>query len=171
VMREIEDGRDPFRPGSPVFADDEADRRRTRERLDGDVYAETKTRLFILMRLDEELSDAGATYEREIVTVEHVLPQSPPATGQWVAWFANPEQRAKWVGRLANLVLLGRRKNSEAQNYEFNAKKEKYFSSPKTKVAPFALTTEVLKELEWTPSVLEARQKRLLGVLHNAWRI
>lgn len=169
VMRETEAGREPFRDESPVFAGNVAECAKVLERLNGNIYDEKKTRVFILTRLDEELSDVGATYDHNVITVEHVLPQTPPDRSQWMDWFPNPADRAHWVGRLANLVLLGRRKNSEAQNFEFEVKKAKYFNSPKTKVAPFALTTEVLKEVEWTMPVLEARQKRLLGVLRKAW--
>ena len=171
VMEELEKGREPFRPGSPVLADDAQDRRLARERLTGDVYGEKKTRLFILTRLDEELSDGGATYDREITTVEHVLPQTPAAASQWLKSFPDASQREMWTGRLANLVLLSRRKNGEAQNYEFDVKKTKYFQSTKTKSAPFALTTEVLQQVQWTPTVLETRQARLLGVLEKAWRL
>ncbi len=170
-MEELEKGRAPFGPDSPVLADDAQDRRLANERLAGDVYGEKKTRLFILTRLDEELSDGGATYDREITTVEHVLPQTPAAGSQWMKSFPDAAQRELWTGRLANLVLLSRRKNSEAQNYEFDIKKTKYFQSTKTKSAPFALTTEVLQQAEWTPVVLEARQARLRGVLEKAWRL
>ena len=35
--------------------------------------------------------------------------------------------REKYTHRIGNLVLLPRRKNSEAQNYDFDVKKQKYF--------------------------------------------
>lgn len=171
ILEEVEAGRDPFREGSPVLKNDAEDRKVVRKRLDGDIYDETKTRMFTLTRLDEELSDEGATYDHEIITVEHVLPQTPKPGSQWLQWFPEEKQRLAWEGRLANLVLLSRRKNAEAQNYEFDVKKEKYFKSKKGKTAAFALTVEVLNESVWTPAVLEKRQERLLGVLHKAWRL
>lgn len=171
IMKELEAGREPFREGSPVLAADAEERAKCRERLNGDVYGDAKTRLFIVTRLDEELSDEGATYARSVITLEHVLPQTPPSESGWLKWFPDLEVRESWTGRLANLVLLGRRKNSEAQNYEFMKKKTVYFQSPKTKSAPFALTAEVLQVDEWTPSLLATRQERLVNVLAKAWRL
>jgi hypothetical protein len=46
--------------------------------------------------------------------------------------------------------LLPRRTNSEAQNFDFDVKKQKYFSSAKG-VASFALTSQVPKEKDWLP--------------------
>ena len=46
--------------------------------LDGDVYnLLPKLRMYILLRLDSALSGGGATYEYNLITVEHVLPQNP----------------------------------------------------------------------------------------------
>ncbi|MDE2786366.1 MAG: hypothetical protein OXL37_06845 [Chloroflexota bacterium] len=38
-------------------------------------------------------------------------------------------------------------------------------------VAPFALTTQVINEKEWTPAVLERRQKELIDKLKAEWRL
>jgi hypothetical protein len=38
-------------------------------------------------------------------------------------------------------------------------------------VVPFALTSQVLQHVEWTPDVLKARQEELLGVLFEEWRL
>ncbi len=171
IMTELEADRDPFRADSPVLAADAKDRASARQRLGEDIYAELKTRLFILTRLDEELTEGGATYDRSMCTIEHILPQNPEQGSQWLLWFPDEQERADWTGRLANLVLLSGRKNSEAQNFEFDVKKNTYFQSLKTKSTPFALTTDVFREAEWTPAVLAKRQERLLGVLAQAWRL
>jgi len=67
------------------------------------------------------------------------------------------------------MALLTRKKNSAASNYEFDKKKQSYFAQGG--VSPFVLTTQVLKEHEWTPTVVEARQKELLGILESHWRL
>lgn len=72
--------------------------------------------------------------------------------------------------RLANLVLLTRRKNSEASNLDFGDKKERYFLSARG-VSPFAVTTQVLREPAWTPMLLEQRQSDLLAELSTLWRL
>ena len=102
----------------------------TLQALDGDVYNETKTRRYILLRLSELVAedDVVATYAAPHITVEHVLPQRPKPDSQWQLDFTTA-QRAQWTNRLANLVLLSNRKNAQAQNYEFAQKKEKYLQS------------------------------------------
>lgn len=85
-------------------------------------------------------------------------------------WFPTQQERAQYVHCLGNLVLLSCAKNTLAQNYDFDVKKQKYFTT-KICVSPFALTTQVLREQEWTPEVMARRQKELINVLKNLWRL
>lgn len=47
---------------------------------------------------------------------------------------------------------------------------EAYFGS-KDGVSPFPLMTQVLGENEWTPAVVEDRQKELLSAFEKHWRL
>jgi len=67
------------------------------------------------------------------------------------------------------LVLLSKRKNSQAQNFDFQRKKREYFQ--RNGVSPFAITTEVINEARWTPGMMEQRQSRLLETLGGIWRL
>ncbi|MGW3823128.1 DUF262 domain-containing protein [Streptomyces sp. NPDC005071] len=147
----------------------EAEQAETLHRLDGDIYHETKTRRYILLRLDELVAekDVVATYDAPRITVEHVLPQNPSPQSQWLTDFTARE-RELWTHKLANLVLLSRTKNSQAQNLDFSLKKEKYL---KRGVVTFPLTTHVLGQSTWTPELLEKRQSELLGLLTTEWRL
>lgn len=140
------------------------------QRLDGPLYLETKIRLYVLLRLDTYLSGGEAVYTLPRITVEHILPQTPRQNSQWIDWFPDEETRKGYVHRLGNLALLSGYKNSSAQNYDFDKKKEKYFTG-KDGISPFAITTQVLKEVEWTPEVIEKRQDILLGKLKQLWRL
>ena len=83
-------------------------------RLDG-VFYETfaaRARTTILLRLDTLLSGGGAKYDYKTITVEHVLPQTPPDGSKWLTWFPTPNDRFQWVHRLGNLALLTRKKNT-----------------------------------------------------------
>ncbi len=84
-------------------------------------------------------------------------------------WFPNAGARRQWTHRLANLVLLSRRRNNRASNFEFDHKKREYFL--RNGSSPFALTTQVVSESEWTPAVLESRQQRLIDALKKEWRL
>ncbi|GAB4532038.1 MAG: DUF262 domain-containing protein [Pleurocapsa sp.] len=141
------------------------------DRLDGDIYNNYKARnarLYILLRLDDAISDIKPNYDSYgKITIEHILPQNPQKDSQWLSWFSTEEQE-KYLHRLSNLVLLSRSKNSAASNYDFQLKKEKYFNTP---VATFGLTVQVLKEPEWTPEIVKIRQKYLLEELKRIWQL
>ena len=137
--------------------------------LDGPVYSTTRVRRPLLLRLDCLLADAGARYDYSTISIEHVLPQNPNPDSEWFTWFPDEEERLQWTHRLANLVLLSFYKNVRAQNYEFERKRSEYFQ--RKGVAPFALTTQVLSESEWTADVLTRRQRDLIDVLKREWRL
>lgn len=155
---------------APAFKLTESERAETRDRLNGEIYLATHIRRYVLLRLDSILAnDPGASYDHRTITVEHVLPQSPAQDSQWVRDFTE-EEAATWTHRLGNLLLLNRRANSRAQNFDFDVKKDKYFTSGKG-VAVFALTTQVLAEPVWTPDVVERRQEKLVGLLVKEWQL
>ncbi|MEH1905590.1 MAG: DUF262 domain-containing HNH endonuclease family protein [Nostoc sp.] len=137
--------------------------------LDGDLYLITRIRQYVLLRLDSALCEGEATYEYPVITVEHVLPQNPSKGSIWLEWFPNDEERIQYVHRIGNLALLSRKKNAEAQNYDFDKKKKKYFSN--TSIVPFVLTTQVLQQSEWTPEVITQRQEDSLQSLRKIWRL
>ncbi len=169
VLTAIEQGKDLYAADSPLQLTD-TEKQESATVLDGDLYLEPKIRLYVLLRLDSELSKGQATYNYPTITVEHVLPQTPPSNSVWMQWFPTEDIRQKYTHRLGNLVLLPRRKNSEAQNYDFDVKKQKYFSSAKG-VSTFALTSQVLNEKQWTSAVVDNRQKKLLASLRSLWRL
>jgi hypothetical protein len=155
---------------SPAFELTPKEKSDTLRALDGDVYLHTQGRRYLLLRLDEILAKTpGVQYQHKLITVEHVLPQNPANKSKWLRDF-NDNQRAEWTHRLANLVLLNRTKNSEAQNYEFDVKKSKYFSG-KNGVATFALTSQVLGTAKWNPKTLEVRQQELVSAMSNEWNL
>ena len=137
--------------------------------LEGPIYLQTRVRMPLLLRLDGLLADKGATYEHRVLSVEHVLPQTPAKGSIWLEWFPDEEDREQWTHRLANLVLLSRQKNTQAQNFDFERKKREYFQ--RKGVATFALTSQVLNQSDWTPDVLEKRQEDLVGRLRVEWRL
>ena len=139
-------------------------------RLNGDVYNELTgvRRNYLLLRLDSFVSDGSAQYSPATLTIEHVLPQQPAAKSSWLKDWPDEEKRQEWTHRLANLIPLPRAKNSEAQNYDFDVKKAKYFTSSKG-TSSYALTTQVLSATKWTEDVLIKRQKDLLNILKKSW--
>lgn len=148
----------------------DAQKRKFVAALDGDVYDDLpKARMALVLRL-ESLVRAPGVQLQDAVSLEHVLPQTPPDGSDWIKWFPDKDERDGWTHRLANLVPLDRNKNSSASNYDFAKKKDAYFKG-KGKASPFVLTQEVRAENEWTPTLLAERQKRLVGILKDHWNL
>ncbi|HJT20943.1 MAG TPA: DUF262 domain-containing protein [Nitrospira sp.] len=168
LLAELQKEGDVLAPGSTLHLTQD-DRNKVLKGLDGNLYEMTKVRRYVLLRLDQSLSGGGAEYVYPIVTIEHVLPQTPMEQSQWMKWFPDEKERSGWVHRLGNLVLLSRAKNSEAGRLEFEEKKNKYFRSEGT--SPFHLTTQVITESQWTPAILQKRQERLIGKLKEIWSL
>lgn len=170
LTKEIEANADLTAPDSvlELSADEKANMLTA---LDGPIYdtLAARARTSIILRLDDLLSGGGATYAYPTITVEHVLPQNPATESQWLTWFPDEDERKGWTHRLGNLALLTRKKNSSASNYEFQRKKDAYFTNGG--VSPFPLTTQVLQNPEWNVSVVKARQEALLSTLKAHWRL
>ena len=124
----------------------------------------------MILRLDSFLADGAATYDPSVLTIEHILPQTVDPTSKWAQTWPDPEVRNEWVHRIANLVPLTQKRNSQAQNYDFDLKKKAYFGG-KQGVSSYVLTTQVLHTPEWTTDVTKARQETLLDVFAERWEL
>ncbi|WQY08203.1 DUF262 domain-containing protein [Helicobacter pylori] len=108
--------------------------------------------------------------EKNDFHVEHILPQKPDPSSQWVKDFSK-EERECYTHSLANLTLLGGTKNSQASNFDFKDKKKIYMGeeirSRKTKTSKvmtcYKMTIDIAhKYTEWTPKSLEKRKEELI---------
>lgn len=137
--------------------------------LAGPLYTVSRVCKPVLYRLDEALSTGGARYG-DIVSIEHVLPQKVAPDSSWSSIFPDEQQRSEWVHRVANLVLLTRRVNARASNWDFERKRKEYFSGPDGS-SPFPITQGVLRATRWTPAHLDERQRELLREFCQVWRL
>lgn len=139
--------------------------------LDGPLYQTHSARALgvILLRIDALVSDGSKTMAHDLVTVEHVLPQQPKPGSVWNDWIPSAQDRALWVHRLGNLALLNRKKNSAASNYDFDRKKQAYFS--KGGACAFPLTTQVLQQADWKAATLQFRHDALIAKSEEHWRL
>lgn len=146
------------------------DKKMARIVLSGAIYQKESLRRAVLLRLDERLADAGARYDREQVTVEHVMPRNPPPDSAWTEAVPDPKERRYWVDRLGNLALLSRRANERVANHDFERKKRGCFSSVEG-VTTFAITSQILHEPVWNAEVMARRQKMLFELACEIWRL
>ncbi|CAM2932279.1 DUF262 domain-containing protein [Skermania piniformis] len=168
LLRDLKNGQG-LAANAFVLTDQEKDE--SREAVGGEVYRMQAERArYVLLRLDDLLTKgSGATYDHSVISIEHVLPQNPAAGSEWETLFT-AEQRKEWTHRLGNLLLLNRRKNSQARNYDFTKKKSRYFTTSDGS-AVFALTTQVVGYDQWTPEAVTARQTELTKLLIDEWKL
>ncbi len=114
--------------------------------------------------------------------VERILPQNPDPSSQWVKDFSE-EERGLYTHSLANLTLLGGKKNTkafnQALNQDFKEKKEIYMGKPvaldnkKTfrVMTCYDMTKDVCRYTEWTPKSLEERKEELINLIESALKL
>ncbi len=104
--------------------------------------------------------------------IEHILPQKPDPSSQWVRDFSE-EERELYTHSLANLTLLGGNKNSQASNLDFKDKKEIYMGKTikpnnKRTMTCYKMTIDIAhKYTEWTPKSLEKRKEELIQKIES----
>ncbi|GAA8253938.1 hypothetical protein HpNP104_14620 [Helicobacter pylori] len=113
--------------------------------------------------------------EKNDFHVEHILPQKPNLSSQWAKDFSE-EERELHTHSLANLTLLGGKKNSQASNLDFKDKKKIYMGEEirLSKKRPFKVMTcyDTTKYIahhytEWTPKSLEKRKEELIKIIES----
>ncbi len=111
--------------------------------------------------------------------VEHILPQKPDSSSQWMKDFSE-EERGLYTHSLANLTLLGGTKNAQASNLDFKEKKEIYMGNavklgkdkrgrekPFRVMTCYKMTIDVAQYAEWTPKSLEKRKEELIQIIES----
>ncbi|PUD43338.1 DUF262 domain-containing protein [Helicobacter pylori] len=106
--------------------------------------------------------------------VERILPENPDPSSQWVKDFSE-EERGLYTHSLANLTLLGGKKNTKALsqvlNQDFKEKKEIYMGKTialdnkktfKVMTCYDMTKNDVCRYTEWTPTSLEKRKEELI---------
>ncbi|GAA8947314.1 DUF262 domain-containing protein [Helicobacter pylori] len=126
--------------------------------------------------------DANPAYIKmdDDLHVERILPQNPDPSSQWVKDFSE-EERELYTHSLANLTLLGGKKNTKALsqvlNQDFKEKKEIYMGKPVAldNKKTFRVMTcydmtknDVYRYTEWTPKSLEKRKEELIQIIEGA---
>ena len=123
----------------------------------------------VLLRLNDLLAGAPQQLDRDLTTVEHVLPLRPGRASQWREWFATPEAREACTQSLGNLVLLPRDRNERAKNLELRQKHDIFFSDGRDGVPH--ITRDLFGVKDWRPDEVLAREERLLTALCDQWQL
>jgi len=114
---------------------------------------------YILYKLDYLYGNSDKINAPSIITVEHILPQTPKDNSQWKRDFTD-SQREEWTHKIGNLILISRRKNSSLGRKDYKEKKTKYF---KNNIELFRNSLRVLNTYtKWTPLEIAANQQEVL---------
>ncbi|GAA9283326.1 DUF262 domain-containing protein [Helicobacter pylori] len=128
----------------------------------------------ILILVEYSMSDdpRPKRIEKNDFHVEHILPQNPDSSSQWVKDFSE-EERGLYTHSLANLTLLKGTKNSQASNLDFKDKKEIYMGKTikpnnKRTMTCYKTTIDIAHHYtEWTPKSLEKRKEELIEIIES----
>nr|WRE07593.1 DUF262 domain-containing protein [Helicobacter pylori] len=129
----------------------------------------------ILILVEYSMSDdpKPKRIEKDDFHVEHILPQKPDLSSQWMEDFSE-EERELYTHSLANLTLLGGTKNSQASNLDFKDKEKIYMGNAvklgkdKRKVMTcYKMTIDIAQYTEWTPKSLEKRKEELIKIIES----
>jgi hypothetical protein len=133
--------------------------------LDGAIYGRRFAK-YVLLRLEYLLASHAAPLNLpDEISVEHILPQTPGKTSQWIKDFKE-EQREAWLHRLGNLMLLSRRKNTSLGNLDFADKRVRYFED---RVESLPNSQRLLATTTFALTDLEFRHKDLLERLAGSY--
>ncbi|MBE2917206.1 GmrSD restriction endonuclease domain-containing protein [Anoxybacillus flavithermus] len=144
-----------------------ADNKEFEQLIRADIYHSPAVKA-ILLRLEQESQDQSVVKQfHGRITVEHILPQKLKDE-YWIQRFT-PDVHQELVHKLGNLTLLSGTKNSAAQYYSFDRKKEIY--EKRNKKVSFDLTKEILEEKEWTKNQILSRQEKLVKKAMEIWGI
>jgi len=118
---------------------------------------------YVLCKLEEDAGNRPCDHETDPATIEHILPENP--TEPWEQAFPN-ERWDAYIDRLGNLTLLESNRNREVGNKTYEEKLPAYADSA------YALARRLAEEApeQWTPELLEARQRRMAERAVHLWR-
>ncbi|MBQ7625732.1 MAG: DUF262 domain-containing protein [Rhodocyclaceae bacterium] len=117
---------------------------------------------YILCKLESDASGVARDFEVDAGSIEHILPENPSA-----AWDDNfqPSRQEDFIYRIGNLTLLESGLNREIGNNQLQEKLPCY------KQSQYQLTQRISADYDdWTPAVLNARQKLLASRAVHIWR-
>ncbi len=118
---------------------------------------------YFLARLERQLGGTDVSDETMTATIEHILPENPPAAG-WEQF--SDESRERCVERIGNYALLERALNSSmASNGDFKQKQQAYRQSQ------YRTAKDLVHLEDWTESAVIQRQAGFAKTAKAIWSL
>lgn len=123
------------------------------------IYGNNALCRFLL--LDIENGDGKEILQAENLTIEHIMPQTLSADWSHI----RPEEHEEYLHTLGNLSVTGY--NSELSNKSFAEKQDIIRENSKAVI----LNSDVLDKESWNITTIQARAKRLAGIVLTRYKI
>lgn len=123
------------------------------------IYGNNALCRFLL--LDIENGDGKEILQAENLTIEHIMPQTLSADWSHI----RPENHEEYLHTLGNLSVTGY--NSELSNKSFAEKQDIIRENSKAVI----LNSDVLDKESWNIATIQARAKRLAGIVMTRYKI
>ena len=123
------------------------------------IYGNNALCRFLL--LDIENGDGKEILQAENLTIEHIMPQTLSADWSHI----RPEEHEEYLHTLGNLSVTGY--NSELSNKSFAEKQDIIRENSKAVI----LNSDVLDKESWNVADIQARAKRLAGIVLTRYKI
>ena len=123
------------------------------------IYGNNALCRFLL--LDIENGDGKEILQAENLTIEHIMPQTLSADWSHI----RPEEHEEYLHTLGNLSVTGY--NSELSNKSFAEKQDIIRENSKAVI----LNSDVLDKESWNITTIQARAKRLAGIVMTRYKI
>lgn len=115
---------------------------------------------YILCALERQLGHHDVKDETCAATIEHILPEN--LGNSWETIYSH-DQHERFVQRLGNYTLLDPSRNRDLGNLSFSDKLAGYKNSG------YRMTSRISAS-EWTPELIEARQREMAGWAATVWQ-
>ncbi len=115
---------------------------------------------YILCALERQLGHPDVRDETCAATIEHILPENLGSS--WETIYTH-DQHERFVNRLGNYTLLDPSRNRDLGNLPFPDKLAGYQQSG------YRMTSRI-SALEWTPDLIDARQREMAGWASTVWQ-
>ena len=115
---------------------------------------------YILCALERQLGHHDVKDETCAATIEHILPENLGKS--WETIYSH-DQHERFVQRLGNYTLLDPSRNRDLGNLSFSDKLAGYKNSG------YRMTSRISAS-EWTPELIEARQREMAGWAATVWQ-
>ena len=166
IHKEISSGnittkRDIFQFLKPIYPSDESFENDFANRAISTKSSSKKLVKYILIKLENQLSNSNYDMEDSEITIEHILPEN--YTEHYKTNFEYDID--SYIYRLGNYSLLKHKDNKKAANNNFKDKLMIFKNSE------FVLSNKLSNLSEWTPNNLIQRQAKLAKCAKTVWKI